>query len=133
MVYTNGKEICADSRNELFIFARSTGMDTRWYKDFIDHGYFQIFGNVRKLIMRAAGVKLLTWEQFEEKAKQMYANGQKLTVIVLAMQNETEKQEIKYNIAKYRNPYKKTRKETGTAGSKRANLQTRKAIERSED
>lgn len=73
MIYTDGNRICATTKSELFAFARASGMHTSWYLDKIDHGYFEIFGNVRKLIVRTAGVQLLNKADFLLKAKAMYS------------------------------------------------------------
>ena len=124
MIYTDGNHICADTRTELRQFARNAGMHSSWYRDFIDHGYFEIFGNMRKLIMRAEGVKLLNAGEFSDKAKQMYVNSEKTAGSAQEM-NETTKisksQKQQNKVIKYKNSHAKVKREVGTAGSRRAN------------
>ena len=128
MIYTDGRKMCADTKSELMAFARASGMHTAWFKDFGEFGYFEIFGNVKKLIMRAEGVQLLKSGELLTKAREMYApkeieavnkgNDQKPTEVSAAIKKTT----------KYKNPILRQRKETGTTGSKRGNEMVRRIL-----
>ena len=75
MIYTDGNRICGDTKNELFKFIRSVGMHSDWFINKNDHGYFEIFGNMRRLVLRS-GVQLLNKPDFLLQAKRMYQNSE---------------------------------------------------------
>ena len=136
MIYTDGIKICADTKSELMAFARASGMHTNWFKDFGDFGYFEIFGNVKKLIMRADGVQLLKSGELLTKARQMY-NPKEIEAANGTLQAQIENlgnvvhelgQAVKKAV-RYKNPIPRQRKEIGTAGSKRGNEMVRRILE----
>lgn len=93
MIYTDGNRICATTKTELFAFARASGMHTSWFIEKVDHGYFEMFGNMRRLILRTEGIVLLNKADFLLKSKAMYSPteaatlGSPSTVGVIKYQN----------------------------------------------
>lgn len=78
MIYTDGNKIVADTHLELMAFARKMKMSASWFRDKGEWGYFEIFGNNRKSIMRdlsADGgktMKYITAAELIEKSKTVY-------------------------------------------------------------
>lgn len=55
------------------LFARDMGMSQGWYIEKETHGYFEIFGNMRKKILRLGDrITYIARAEFVIKAKQMY-------------------------------------------------------------
>ena len=71
MIFTDGYWMVADSKEELMKFSRVMGMSAHWFRDKGEIGYFEIFGNMRKLILRTDGVKHIPGPELIIKAKEM--------------------------------------------------------------